>query len=393
MSRERLADTRYVAVLAAAAVVILAAGFWFKPSPPGAEPAATEQDRATLNRILRRNALEEAADSMSEIARSLFASVVWVEGPGASGIAWLRHGRIVGITATNDLPGPPIAIVDRVDAMVARHRPANRPLAPGDWMIAIWRDASRQPHFAAGFHTGRSSGHCGGYPVKRISFSGAVNPEMAGGGVFDLNGDAVAVLLPCEGRLTPVSVESVDDLLTASESERVRVFRRYGLDLADPDDVAREYFRVKTGVLVHRVATGSLADDAGVLPGDVLLSINATECGNALATTRLLARRESGTMDVRGVRRGRAFRTRLAPEAGAAGIVASPDPAAIRVGHVTRGSPADRTGIRDGDRLIRIDGQPVRTIGIVSKQMMQESRSHLILERGKWKIGIFLGGK
>ncbi|MGH7272682.1 MAG: PDZ domain-containing protein, partial [Polyangiaceae bacterium] len=33
----------------------------------------------------------------------------------------------------------------------------------------------------------------------------------------------------------------------------------------------------------------------------------------------------------------------------------------VRVGHVIRGSPAAKVGIRDGDRLVRVDATPVAT--------------------------------
>ena len=187
---------------------------------------------------------------------------------------------------------------------------------------------------------------------------------MAGAGLFDLDGNLIGVVIPCDDRFTGVTVESVDAMLREGRAVEGRVVGRYGLKLDVMTEEEQQHFESRESVIVREVWTGHLADLAGFRPGDILVAINAEPIG-ALEQLRPLAEPVGfETFDVALRRRGELVtivlptsEVTVAPDDDTrpAGIVWEPEPSGYLIDSVVPDSPADVAGLRSGDRLVRID--------------------------------------
>lgn len=112
-------------------------------------------------------------------------------------------------------------------------------------------------------------------------------------------------------RTEPVSPDVVDEAVFRPLAPYVLGQRRAaGAEVVDLRPELADYFGVRGGVLVVDVAEGTPAALAGMLPGDVLTSVNGASVGSIAELRTGLARAEpDAVVDV--VRKGRTLRLRL----------------------------------------------------------------------------------
>lgn len=121
---------------------------------------------------------------------------------------------------------------------------------------------------------------------------------------------------------------------------------------------------------VGMVEPGSIAAQAGFLPGDKIRSVNGTPVGEwGDAHTEMILNIESGKVDVAVQTASGQAATRVIDAAGTpqAGKIAknngniglSPFKITNHIGRVEPGSPAQQAGLQQGDRLISADGRPI----------------------------------
>src|SRR5690349_10924951 len=92
--------TRYIAVLATAAGVILIGGAWLRPRTNGAARAdPSDAELAALARTAERRAIDDQATFFADAASRASASMAYVPATGASAIRW--HTGLV-VTAQRD---------------------------------------------------------------------------------------------------------------------------------------------------------------------------------------------------------------------------------------------------------------------------------------------------
>ncbi len=111
------------------------------------------------------------------------------------------------------------------------------------------------------------------------------------------------------------------------------------------------------------VEPGSPAEAAGVLPGDTVVALDGTpvESWRDLETALVTAGGRRVEVELR--RDGERLRVAMRPERdsrygfGYAGILPPLDPVVRRL---VPGSPAQRAGLRPGDRIVAVNGEPVR---------------------------------
>ncbi len=111
------------------------------------------------------------------------------------------------------------------------------------------------------------------------------------------------------------------------------------------------------------VEPGSPAATAGIRPGDTVISVDTTpiESWRDLETSMLTAGGRTVTVTLR--RDGKTFRVSLRPKEvsrygfGYAGIL---PPLSAEVRRVVPGSPAQRAGLAPGDRIVAVNGEPVK---------------------------------
>jgi membrane-associated protease RseP (regulator of RpoE activity) len=160
---------------------------------------------------------------------------------------------------------------------------------------------------------------------------------------------------------------------------------KYGLSLAEVDDVLRSQLEIAKGqgVVVVEVKPGSLAEQAGLKPKDVLLSLgDKGVSGVGQARTALLGLGKEA-LEVKLIREGKPRRMSLVgPEHGFTpessefwiGVPVSPVDAVLRshlaelpaeagliANDVVKDSPADKAGVKKNDILVSMGGKPLKS--------------------------------
>jgi C-terminal processing protease CtpA/Prc len=151
---------------------------------------------------------------------------------------------------------------------------------------------------------------------------------------------------------------------------------------------------------VQEVWRDTLAWDFGVRPGDIISALDndATRKLEDLAMMTVPMYRPEYTLTIR---RGRATRKVTFPPG--AGLTDEPPPsertallfeqpsAGVEIRRVNSGTPADRAGLRSGDRVVSV-GPQFGTARLDPAQLNapRESRLFLVAERGDKLLGVFL---
>jgi len=220
-----------------------------------------------------------------------------------------------------------------------------------------------------------------------IQTDASINPGNSGGPLLNLGGQVIgintAIYQKAQGIGFAVPINRarriVDDLIAFGEVHVPwvgTVVRDIGPDLAAELALDR-----RGGVLVRAVEADSPAADAGIQPGDVLVSVD----GHAVSSSdeydyrirdraersdlRLATRRGLTSMTV--TVRTRPFPLDRADELAwrLIGVRLSAAEAGVAVTRVRQASPAARIGIEPGDRLVALGGTPTRTMDEFRKRM------------------------
>ena len=138
--------------------------------------------------------------------------------------------------------------------------------------------------------------------------------------------------------------------------------------------VAMIYFVGITSIrpYIRNVESGSPAEEAGVMKDDRLLAVDGTTVASWRDINKILDQNQGQTMVLSIDRQGEPVDIRVQPRAEvyknvyeedvtyyAIGISGVEEPAAV-VGEVVAKMPADEAGLRAGDRIVAIDGTPIR---------------------------------
>ena len=126
-----------------------------------------------------------------------------------------------------------------------------------------------------------------------------INPGNSGGPLLNLRGEVIgvntAIAARGQGIGFAVPVDTLKTVLPQLESKG-RVERPWiGVGIANlPEDRSKMFYPVEQGVLVGRVEKGSPADVAGLLAGDVILSIDKHKLESANELIREVAKHAPG---------------------------------------------------------------------------------------------------
>ena len=419
----------YVAVLAVIAGSILLVGSLMRPAKPveqdSAPPSRVEMMR--LQRLTQRGSLEQTADFFSALASDVSSNLVRLDALGQTGLVWDAEGRVVTanrpgdprafgllagrtseaketrLTAGFTPPHLPVATL-RADDQAGLAAPVHVPtrlLRFGQWVMAAWLAAGGETARAPGLYLGSRKRSCGDVAIDQVILTVEVTPEMAGGGVFDLDGRVLAVVVRCDDGFAAVAAESVDKLLEQAGTIEGQMLARYGLGLALLNEAQQIYFAVDNAVLVSDVWDGYLGDTVGLEPGDLIVSVDGAgvESPDDLQGLVLPIARELHSLEVRRGRRtldiklpARAAGALPAAEGTHSGALLAPATQGFLIGAVLKGSAAFRAGIRAGDRLVRIDQTRIRTETQARRALENGSgkQRYLVLARGSKRWGALL---
>ena len=419
----------YVAVLAVIAGSILLVGSLMRPAKPveqdAAPPSRTEMMR--LQRMTQRGSLDQTADFFAALASDVSPYLVRLDALGQSGVVWDAEGRIVSahqppdqltsgspaartwqgapteLTVTFTPPHLPVSLLragpeTQLPSLV--HVPT-RLLEFGGWVMAAWRSAAGETARAPGFLLGSRKRLCREADIDEVILDFEVTPDMAGGGLFDLDARLLAVIVNCDDGFAAVVADSVEKLLAQAGTLEGQMLGRYGLRLAPLNDVEQRYFATDSAVLVREVWEGYPGDRARLEPGDLIVSVDGAAVESPDDAQKLVLPIARELHDVR-ARRGRRTlgiklpaRSAIAPppaEEGHSGALLAAGAQGFPIGTVIEGSAAFVAGIRAGDRLLRVDQTRIRTEAQARRALANGSGKprYLVLARGAKRWGTLL---
>lgn len=416
-------NNRYVILLTLASCLILVVGWRARPGElsQSAPTLPSENELAQLGRRAERRSLESSTSYFASVAGQVDASVVHVPRAGASGVVWdaslivtapLQADAVVPAVASMANPvaarvvvgGPhlPLAVIKSAEGQPGSSpaQPAPSPGEPGDWLVAVWR-TERERAFAATTFLQSAPVRCGAVQLEEVVSSLSFTPAMAGGGLFDLDGRLLGVILPCGPRFAAISVAGVQALLDRAQTVAQRLLSLYGLALGPLTEQEKLHFKSPDGVLVREIWKGTVADQVELMPGDIIRSVGRLPVETMQDVHPLAAPSPGQAVQLTVVRGGKTLLVALPaavtpgepPSAAAgAGLVLASTPESYRIEAVLPGSRADLSGVEPGDRLVRIGHAPPRSLNQV-RRVFTDPRSlpvFIEVDRGPRRVGILV---
>ena len=416
---------QYIAVLTLAALLILGGGWLLRPRdiPNSPAPLPNESELALLARRAERRSLDSMATYFAVTAGDVESSIVYLPGPGTSGVVW-GNGTIVTapllqqaggmVTVRSGFgqdrgeptiwgPRVPLAAVALGEGL-AGLRAASIATAipePGTWVLAVWR-AGPDRGFAPGNYLQSVPATCGERRVQEVVSSLAPTRIMVGGGLFDIDGGLLAVMLPCGDRVAAIATSSVAAMLAQADTSEQRLLARYGIVVGELSAAEAAYFELNDGVMVREVWTGYRGYEAGLLPGDIIQALDGVGV-TATGGLAVLGEPPGEQALELSVRRGESALTIAlstneleevpglsGPPGGGLVWDAPPDP--YRIDAVVPDSPAAVAGIEPGDRLVRIDHAEPRNLRQVEQVFSDTTTLPVLLdiERGERRLAILV---
>jgi hypothetical protein len=184
-----------------------------------------------------------------------------------------------------------------------------------------WQDSKRQDSVDS-CHGGARESTCSGGGYNELILNTPLADGLAGAGAFDLDGTLHGIVTPCDGTFRLISVASVSRLLRTFNTPERKMKSTYGFAASQLNTAAKRFFATESGLFVTEVNQGEAAERQGKRTSVRLPS--ADEAARAVNADSTL------------------------------GIhVLSPSPAGEMI-VVAPGSPAYRSGLRTGDRLIQV---------------------------------------
>lgn len=223
-------------------------------------------------------------------------------------------------------------------------------------------------------------------PMLMLQHDAAVNPGSSGGPLVDAEGRLLGMNSQIAdgsrmfvGIAYAIPSAELQRIVTGLIDETLPPFPTLGLTARPVDrQIAESLNTAPEGLLVDAVAPGSLAEAAGLKPGDILTATNGTQLTtpgafafaieaagtDGEASLAILRAGEPETLTLLLTAEDPAFRTREAPRAPAtvtsytlAALGVTLDPQGT-VTALTDNSPALLEGLAKGDRILSINGTP-----------------------------------
>jgi S1-C subfamily serine protease len=299
------------------------------------------------------------------------------------------------MTRTVWSPRLPFTVLD-ADAGLGGRRVARRDaILPdtGAWIAAVWL-ADRASAFAPASFLQAAQTNCGITAVREIVSTVALSPQMIGGGLFDLDGNLMALILPCDDRIAAIATGSVERMIALARTVQERILARHGLLIGPLSQDERRYFTDVNGLLVREVWAPAAGGDA-ILPGDIVTAVNGHPV-TSMDDLRPLADTD-GPFEL-GVRRGTTTRKltvapgssgQAAPGGADTGIDFDSPARGLRIDALQPAARMARAGIRAGDRLVRINGAEPRSVRQAQRALATSSGPMLIdVEREGRRLAI-----
>ena len=407
-------NPRYIVILAIASGLILSIGWLLKPGEDVPESVAVgAQVDSRLTNLTQRRLLVDTAEYFGEVAldfapgvarlRSVRRSaVVWeTERVITARVAWRYPAAVTLAAVEGDVgaytnmasPHLPIAAM-RIPRLSRPLPPPRRPVSEvesGEWVLAVWQTDTGPAH-APATYLGTSGRPCGDVQVSELVTNMPLRPTMLGGGVFDLDGNLLGMVLRCDGQDAVVTVESVTELLAWGDTHDGRLRGRWGLHVESLTPVEAFHFGVGNGLMVRQIWQRYPGQATGLRTGDILLALDGTPLRN-IEDLQILEGDEAPSQETfwLELRRGpetliiampaRGIDARLdRPVPATAGLVWEEPTEGFRIASVLPGSRAAEAGIMSGDRLVRVDHRDLVSLDEVQQVLTDDRMAPTFVE-------------
>jgi Do/DeqQ family serine protease len=324
------------------------------------------------------------------------------------------EARLVGSDADSDLA---VLKVEAKDPLPAANMGSSSDLMIGESVIAIGNPFGLSHTVTTGVvsATGRSlRGERQTY-YDLIQTDASINPGNSGGPLLNIAGELIgintAIYQGAEGIGFAIPIDRakriVADLISYGEVQPAWI----GI-LAQ--DIARAVTKGggagrSQGVLVRGVEAGSPADEAGVAPGDLIVTIDGHRVGTTDEwETRLRDHTPGSVVDIELLREGQTvqvqLKTRNFPVERAdnlawqnLGIRVRARGGHLEVEAVRRSSPAAEIGLRAGDEIVGVGGEAVDSLDRFRRKLIAHRNAQRVLvsvQRGErvYQVTMPLGG-
>ena len=291
----------------------------------------------------------------------------------------------------------------------------------GEWVLAIGSPFGFENSASAGIVSARQRSLPDEGYVPFLQTDVAVNPGNSGGPLFDAAGEVIGInsqIYTNSGGYMGVSFAIPIDTAMKVEGQLLahgKVTRaRLGVMIQQVNQQLAESFGLPKpeGALVSSVEKGSPAAQAGIEPGDIILSLDGKEVANAFDLPPRVADLEPGARARLEVWRDHNRRdltvTLAAAKDSAEASAAQGESAHERLGIVARSltpdeksqlgasggvvveqveGPAARAGVQPGDVVLALNGSPVKDVAQL-RELVAKAHKHvaLLLERGEARI-------
>lgn len=418
---DRTHGVRYAMTLSILAIAILAVGLYLKPAKETklAEQQPSPSETQRLRRRAQRSGLESMSEYFASIAEEVHGTLLSIPATGKSAVFWGDSLAIApglsgpspaalklvtasgeSVSATPLLGGPnlpmtTLKLASGVSAIVSDHRLPSRPLDAGSWLLTVWRHGGKTS-FATGTFVTLRNIPCREMHAEELVSSTSLSESMSGGGVFDLDGNLLAVVLPCEDRLAALSAASLSRVIATSRTPAQRLLAAYGLRLDPPKESEAAHFGIRGGALVRETWQGYPAAESGLRPGDLIDQADGKTVAAHEVLESLLGASEIDV--VLGVRRGRKkkvevtlSRAQRAADARGYSLLVE-DVGGVGVESVLHGASASLASIQPGDRILRIDDAEPRDAAQARRALSRSSAKPVFVEfeRGRKRFGLLV---
>jgi S1-C subfamily serine protease len=205
------------------------------------------------------------------------------------------------------------------------------------------------------------------------------------------------VILPCDERLAAITSDEIDAMLDRGRSRDGRLLAAWGFR-AEPlsvDEAA--FFKTTSGLIVREVWRDSVADRAGLHPGDILRAANGQPLETPESLEALIASENPILTVSRGARELELpfvpgeIPAEVSDRAPPLGFVWE-SPAEYRIESVLPGSAAAEAGIRPDDVLLRINHAEPRNMAEVQRLLTRGRAAGAFVElrRRQRRWGVLL---
>lgn len=328
----------------------------------------------------------------------------------------LKDGRSFKASLIGADPDADIAVI-KIDADNLKSIPLSSTdeVRVGDFVVAIGNPFGLQQTVTSGIVSalGRSGLGIESYE-DFIQTDASINPGNSGGALVNLKGELVgintAILGPNGGNIGigfAIPINMVQSI-TAQLIEHGEVRRgRLGIGIQDLTPELAKAFNsnARQGAVVSQVEEQSPAEAAGIQVGDVIVAVNgkevdgASELRNAIGLLRagtkvklsLLrdGRRKDFTVRIEEPKKKKFKGNLLSNKLGGATFSNTPDGQGVLITEIEPGSPASRAGLMEGDIILSVNRQAVRSVEEMQAAVSGDPQAIIlnILRNGR---GLFL---